>query len=247
MVTATFNMAADPSTVNAGNFYLNQGAVGTVSYDSIAHTATLTPSADLASGTTYTATITPSLGEALSADYTWTFTTMQDADSDGVPDDEDSYPNDPSRATLNTCVGASQVLVDVSLSPGAELIEVQCFSDSDSGLCQTGKPDDYCFSYGLVSFKVRGLTPGQTIQVTMTWPGSLPVGARYYKINATGFYVFPNVVFSGRTAILTLTDGGAGDLDGTANGVIIDPGGVAVPVASGTSGGGGGCFLGVTP
>jgi len=48
-----------------------------------------------------------------------------------------------------------------------------------------------------------------------------------------------NVVFNGKQAVVTLVDGGTGDLDGIVNGVIIDPGGPVLPVS-----GGGGCTLG---
>lgn len=46
---------------------------------------------------------------------------------------------------------------------------------------------------------------------------------------------------------LNLVDGGSGDADGLANGVILDPGGITFPVADEDSGGGGGgssgCFV----
>ncbi len=79
-VTATFNMAMDPLTINATTFKLMQGATaiaGVVTYSG--NTASFTPAAPLAINTLYTATITTgaknTIGTALAANYTWSFTT----------------------------------------------------------------------------------------------------------------------------------------------------------------------------
>lgn len=79
-VTANFNMAMDPSTINGTTFTLKQGATaitGTVSYSGA--TASFNPTTALAAGTTYTATITNGAkslaGVALASNYTWNFTT----------------------------------------------------------------------------------------------------------------------------------------------------------------------------
>ena len=61
----------------------------------------------------------------------------------------------------------------------------------------------------------------------------LTTGASYYKVGESGFYEFPVDISPDRhTVTLTITDGGLGDNDGVANGVIVDPGGVAIPVAT---------------
>jgi exosortase sorting signal-containing protein len=46
------------------------------------------------------------------------------------------------------------------------------------------------------------------------------------------WYVLPAAVISGNTATLTITDGGLGDDDLLANGVIVDQGGPATPEAA---------------
>ena len=81
--------------------------------------------------------------------------------------------------------------------------------------------------------------------------------------NAQGYYVYDtvngwqdytqHVTFNadGRSVTLKLQDGGYGDSDGIANGVIVDPGGVVAVNSSnspttasgGGGGGGGGCFI----
>ncbi len=80
IITANFNKAMDPNTINTTTFLLKDGAttiLGKVSYTAL--TASFAPNVALTPNRLYTATITtgakdPS-GNALAADYTWTFTT----------------------------------------------------------------------------------------------------------------------------------------------------------------------------
>lgn len=92
-----------------------------------------------------------------------------------------------------------------------------------------GAPDSVTYPYGWVAFKVKDLAPGQTVQVTLTPSGEGPVPDRYIKCApAPDCSVFDGATFTGRTVTLTLTDGGKGDADKLVNGVIDDPGALAV-------------------
>ena len=80
IITATFSMGMDTSTINTTNFTLAQGAIslaGTVSYSGT--TASFTPSVNLLTNTTYTATIKAAARKradiSLANDYVWTFST----------------------------------------------------------------------------------------------------------------------------------------------------------------------------
>jgi len=80
VITATFNMAMNPLTLNATTFIIKQGAItvlGTITYSGT--TVSFTPSAPLAENKVYTATITTGaaniVGAKLATDYVWTFTT----------------------------------------------------------------------------------------------------------------------------------------------------------------------------
>jgi len=83
VVTAVFNKAMNPTTINTTTFTLSSsgGSVtGGVMYDPATQTATFTPVAPgLAVSTTYTATITTGakdqFGNGLAADFTWSFMT----------------------------------------------------------------------------------------------------------------------------------------------------------------------------
>ena len=80
VITATFSMPMNPTTLNATTFTVKQGVntvLGTISYSG--STVSFTPTIALDANTTYTATITNgaknSLDTALLANYVWTFKT----------------------------------------------------------------------------------------------------------------------------------------------------------------------------
>ncbi|WP_445458290.1 Ig-like domain-containing protein [Flavobacterium sp. HNIBRBA15423] len=80
VVSATFNMPMNPSTINATTFTLKEGTntiTGVVTYS--ANTAFFTPNINLTANTVYTATITAGAENmasvGLSSDYVWNFTT----------------------------------------------------------------------------------------------------------------------------------------------------------------------------
>jgi parallel beta-helix repeat protein len=108
-----------------------------------------------------------------------------------------------------------------------------------------GKPD-LGFTNGLFSFNITGLTSGATVTVTLEFPIAVPVGVQYWKYgptpdNPTGhWYQLPMGDDDGDNVItITLVDGGLGDDDLTANGVIVDPGGPGNSPGSSL----GGCFI----
>jgi hypothetical protein len=107
--------------------------------------------------------------------------------------------------------------------------------------------------FGLVDLTIRTDHPGDTATVTIYLPEAAPAGYKWYKYSATHGWTdySSHAVFSAdRTRVtLTLVDGGIGDDDGVANGVIVDPSGLGTAPApgaagaSGGGGGGGGCFI----
>jgi predicted RNA-binding protein with TRAM domain len=115
-----------------------------------------------------------------------------------------------------------------------------------------GKPDN--FLYGLVEMEIRVSAPGATTTVTIFLPSPAPEDYGWYKYNDTaGWFDYNgNAAFnpSRDQVTLTLEDGGTGDDDRVANGIIVDPSGLGT---SSTSSGGvtttssdwgsGGCFI----
>jgi hypothetical protein len=227
---------------------------GAISYSASNTAGTFTPACPLSNATIYEATITPS-SAGLSATKVVDFTTIAaspDTDGDGVPDSEDDHPGDKGKGSPPSSRGKGKFLVDATGTAGASLAFTEGIAETSASLNQAGKPSGYDFPDGLVSYQVIDVAPGSTVTVKVTFPSGIPAGSKVYKVGPAGFKEVVNPAIQGHTVTLTLTDGGAGDSDGLANGVIVDPVGVAVPAASGTgsvdlssASGGGGCSIAV--
>jgi len=93
-------------------------------------------------------------------------------------------------------------------------------------------PAGYTFPHGIFSFKVTDLDyDGQTATVTIDLPTPVPAGTKWWKYHDGQWhdYGIP-ITISGNTVTITLTDGGAGDIDDIA-GQITDPGGPGNPMS----------------
>ncbi|MFZ5572512.1 MAG: GEGP motif-containing diheme protein [Thermodesulfobacteriota bacterium] len=152
-----------------------------------------------------------------------------DHDSDGVADYADR-----DTARFRHANGNAHVLLHTSQGYFADVL---CMGDDDPGVSQVNKPAA-SFPYGVFSFRITDLTPGATVTVELEMPSDVAVGSKYYKIDATNGW--RQVSFGSndgdQTITLQLTDGDAAtDGDGIANGVIVDPGALAVTSSSGST------------
>jgi uncharacterized repeat protein (TIGR02543 family) len=93
------------------------------------------------------------------------------------------------------------------------------------------------FPHGLFEFITGGCDAGATLSFTITYPSALPPGAQYWKYGPTPdnftyhWYTIPISLSGGGTIVtFSITDGGLGDADLTANGNVSDPGGPATMV-----------------
>ncbi len=106
----------------------------------------------------------------------------------------------------------------------------------EATLPSEGKPP-LAFPHGFFSFKITGLTPGQTVTVTIKLPSAMPPTTLYWKYHVPEGWIDVTSLLGDNDGdnilTLTLTDGGLGDDDGTANGVIVDQGGPGVPPVGG--------------
>ncbi len=87
-------------------------------------------------------------------------------------------------------------------------------------------PSGLTFPDGLFSFTVSGLTPGQTVTVTITLSSPLPAGTfSYWKFQSGVWTQFPFASLDSTRTIITLT------LKADSSGTINDPGGPAIGTA----------------
>jgi uncharacterized repeat protein (TIGR01451 family) len=129
---------------------------------------------------------------------------------------------------VETATGTGIACFDTDSGTIEDLVAVD-----ESTLPEEGKPE-LVFPHGFFSFNITGLTQGQAVVVTLTLPDNVPVGTQYWKYHASegGWIRIPMGSDDGDNEItITLVDGGWGDDDGTANGVIVDQGGPGVRAA----------------
>ncbi len=86
------------------------------------------------------------------------------------------------------------------------------------------------FPHGLFNFITSSCATSATLTFTITYQQDLPPGTAYWKYGPTAGNISPHwyqlpAVIAGNSAIFSITDGGLGDDDLTANGTIVDQGG----------------------
>ncbi|MCP4935912.1 MAG: DUF11 domain-containing protein [bacterium] len=147
-----------------------------------------------------------------------------DGNVDGIPD----------SAQLNVASLPNQVdnrYVTIAADPNATLTNVAAIPNPSPG----DSPPDSEFPLGHFSFEVHDVPVGGATAVTIYLPPGM-AAYNYYKYGATPanstphWYLFDyngltGAQILGNKIILHFVDGGRGDADLTANGVIVDPGG----------------------
>ncbi len=167
-----------------------------------------------------------------------------DSNDNGVLDSEEGTNDpDPTKARVREAYGGE--LIQMQTAAG-EFKNVACLLDDDPAVPQANKPATIECPFGAVRFEIVNLIVGETVDVTLTFPGNVPTNAKYYKIHPVrGWVEIPFGSNDGdNTIVLTLTDGDADlDADGQADGKIVDPGAVTVASTTAPSSSASGCFI----
>ncbi|UCD33386.1 MAG: hypothetical protein JSV38_05820, partial [Desulfobacterales bacterium] len=147
-----------------------------------------------------------------------------DFNSDGIPDTD--QPN--TIKCIKAVDGWSYVGIEKNSSSIRE-IEALGVIDPETIFDTAYRPDDLLF--GLFSYRLHVSRPGDTAKLRIYFSEAIfpsDVLFKYDTINSWHDYsehaTFGN---EGQSVILELKDGGYGDSDGTANGIIVDPLGIA--------------------
>jgi hypothetical protein len=175
-----------------------------------------------------------------------------DLDDNGTPDIEQSDIKCVSIAEESTQIGIS--IPDTGPVVSIAALEAENPADIPH--------DSHAFDrlaelpYGLISFKLIVGQPGDEVVVTLHLSRAASLGGRWYKYDPVDdswhdYTAYTEFSADRKRIYLTLKDGGFGDTDGTANGIIVDPLGFSVtssnPAAAADTvaggGGGGGCFI----
>lgn len=202
-------------------------------------------------------------------EYFATVTTASDSNLNGIPDaqevgsavdlDDDGLQDNDQKTIKSIQMEGVRVQIGVSIKgcPAAVAVEAVASEDPHQpGAYVADKPERMPF--GLINFKLAVDEPGDTVTVTLYFSEPAPVRSRWYKYDPIAerwfdFSAYARFAADRRSMTLSLRDGGAGDADGVANGIIIDPAGVVEVTDAEAStgeasaaggGGGGGCFIG---
>jgi chitinase len=165
-----------------------------------------------------------------------------DLNLDGIPDND--------QPQIIKCVKASDGSVSIGIekvTSTAEEIESLEIIDPDTISDMFNRPSDLIF--GLFSYRLRVNTPGDTAMIRIYVSGEIFESDVFYKYDTiNGWYDYSeHTTFNDDRQSITLEvkDGGYGDSDGLANGIIVDPGGIATLEDSYSSFGSNvmGCFI----
>jgi len=247
-------------------------------YDRVSQSSLTTlilPKLILAGNTTYAWQVKFIDNHGLSSEWSesGTFTTgddAEDADGNGIPDDQevastldldadgtpDSDQGDIKCIEIqgeSTQIGISIRESDTVLS--IEAVETQSPADhlppARTAAQQANLP------FGLISFKLIVDAPGDEAVVTLHLSRAAAQDSIWYKYDPVEDAWYDNSAYTEFSAdrkkvYLTLVDGGFGDADGIANGIIVDPlaliessstAAAADAVSSGGGGSGAACFI----
>jgi hypothetical protein len=160
----------------------------------------------------------------------WSFTTEALYDAKGEngvlyvqPEGE---PADASgeEIAIKTQVGDAGVRIKaIRVSAGVVTQTIQAL-DPNAIPDTVNKPAS--FPLGLLSFRLAVTKPGAYVQVKVLFSKPVPKDAEWYSYNAdSGWHAYEGAVFnrSRKAVILNFQDGGIGDTDGVANGIIVNP------------------------
>jgi hypothetical protein len=191
------------------------------------------------------------------------FTTTSDIvdfDGDGIPDahevddtvdlNEDGIPDNDQPDVIKSilsAVGANEPFGVSKISASIDAIEALEPINPATILDKTNRPETFLF--GLASYRLRVTQFGATALVRIYYSEDISGANQYYFYNTVNgwqdYTQYTTFNQDGSSVTVELQDGGHGDSDGVANGVIVDPGGLvsAATVGADSGGAGGGCFI----
>ncbi len=127
--------------------------------------------------------------------------------------------------SVGTATGTGKVVFASSIG---NISDLSAFVETDVDC--SGKPKNVNFLHGLFSFRIIDIAPGSTTVVSVTLPVPTPGGTQFWQCVSGGVWQQLSVGSDDGDNMITIsvTDGGVGDCDRTANGTIAILGGPGV-------------------
>ena len=147
-----------------------------------------------------------------------------DFNIDGIPDnDQPDIIKCVQTVDGSAYIGVEKVSDSISEIEALEMIDPETISDT------VNRPDDLIF--GLIAYRLRVNQPGDIALVKIYFSEEVFTSDTLFKYDTiNGWFDYStHTIFNddGQSVTLELKDGGYGDSDGLANGVIVDPSGIA--------------------
>jgi len=186
-----------------------------------------------------------------------------DANVDGIPDDREAsgdidfnlngIPDVYEPETIKiiqgsdnmTYIGVEKLTSTIADIETLDVIPPEDIADT------TNRPGDIV--YDLFTYRLRLTQDGAIAKVQVYFSDGVYISDKFHKYDTVnGWYDYSRYATindDGTSVVLELKDGGYGDSDGVANGIIVDPSGVSSggsyssSTATGSGSGGGGCFI----
>jgi hypothetical protein len=176
-----------------------------------------------------------------------------DADGNGIPDDQevddsvdmnqDGIPDAEQEIINSVLVPSTNLPIGLSIENADTVSAILFIEALDRGSNVFRKSIDSTervFPQGLINFKLLVQEPGDTAIVTVYFSKPIPKNCRWMKyISAKGAWFeyggFTQLSEDRMSMELELVDGGLGDDDGVANGIIVDPAGFQLAIVDASS------------
>jgi hypothetical protein len=164
-------------------------------------------------------------------EYFSTVTTRADRNANGIPDaqevswktdlDRDGVRDSRQTTIRSVEMAGTSAQVGVSIKGCPTALAIEAVQSASS--YQSGSPSPS------ISFKIAVAKPGDRAAVKLYFSAAAPSGSRWYRYDTVSgkwadFSVYAKFAADRRSVELSLTDGGTGDADGVANGVIVTTG-----------------------
>ncbi|BBO71683.1 hypothetical protein DSCA_56130 [Desulfosarcina alkanivorans] len=190
------------------------------------------------------------------ASYLVTDAADDDLDGNGIPDDQEGgdVQADVTRSVSSPAGNCEPTGIAVASEDTISEIEQVVLLDPAEFEIDETTPDR--LPAAMLAYKLVLDQPGQRALVTIHLSDAAPDGSTWFKYDAVdGWQDYSeHAVFSAdcQSVTVEVKDGGHGDADGIANGIIVDPAGLSTAAVSapptttsgdGGGGGGGGCFI----
>jgi hypothetical protein len=176
---------------------------------------------------------------------------LTDSNGNGIPDSQEVDPaTDPDGSgvsgtqdvrvkTVRTGKSGAKVGIGTAPSSGAAIYSIESTDPDVLEIDVDADGISDALPFGLLNFKLVLDQPGDQAVLTVYFSEPMPKRGRWYKYDPiqkrwSDFSRYAQFSDDRMSMTLTITDGGEGDADGVANGIILDPAGVLVASSSGS-------------